>query len=191
MILTEAGEVGLQCASLPQVVLRPSLAAMARIGEPQEIVAIAYRVFSGTATMVDVLSTLWACCDEDISEYTGYMGEHGYVAGEMPPEEAGIICAHLLMHGLIGKTDKQRQPQGANQSANDTFVAADYAALAIAHLGMSERDAWGTTMTTLINALHSKFPEINKQQPGSNAPSLAELDADMAELDRINKLRGG
>ena len=197
MVITEAGEVGLSCGPLPQIVLRPTLHAMSRIGEPKEIVEIAARIFGGNATAMDVLQVIWSCCEDDASGYTGYVSfdeesqKPVYVSGAMPLDDVVVIAAHLLEHGVIGKTKhkpKHKQPS----SSNSEFVAADYAALAIAHLGMSEREAWATSMTTLVNALQSKFPDIGKPSgPGANAPSIDELDADMEWLDKVNKLRGG
>lgn len=197
MVITEAGEVGLSCGPLPQIVLRPTLHAMSRIGEPKEIVEIAARIFGGNANVMDVLQVIWACCDDDVSDYTGYVSfdeeseKPVYVGGAMPLDDVVVIAAHLLEHGVIGKT-KPKSKNTGNYRANSEFVASEYAALAIAHLGMSEREAWATSMTTLVNALHSKFPDIGKPSgPGANAPSLDELDADMEWLDKVNKLRGG
>ena len=193
MVLTEAGEVGVQATPLPLVIFRPTLFAMSRIGEPDEIVALAVRLFGGTATIDDALRVLWACCDDDCSAYTGYLGGDTtpeYVAGVMPVHDIVVMSIHLLQHGLVGKSIKQRESKPATDTANATFNASEFVAIAIAQLRMSERDAWRLSMTTLVNALHSKFPDMGaKTGPGSAAPSGSELDADMKRLEEINKQR--
>lgn len=193
MVITEAGEVGVQCAPLPLIIFRPTLHAMSRIGEPAEIVQIAARMFGGGASILDAIRVLWACTEDDADAYTGFIAGDdapAYTPGAMPVHDLLVIAAHLLEHGLIGKSKQKAHSQ--KSSANTEFVAADYVVLAIAHLGMSERAAWATTMTTLVAALQSKFPEIGKPTgPGANAPSPDELDADMEWLEQVNKLRGG
>nr|WP_220125272.1 DUF6246 family protein [Pseudomonas aeruginosa] len=69
------------------------------------------------------------------------------------------------------------------------FVAREYVATAIAHLGLSEREAWSMTMTGLIGALRAKYPPTESNAPGARAPTAAEHDATMEWFDKIEAKR--
>jgi hypothetical protein len=53
--------------------------------------------------------------------------------------------------------------------------------MAIAHLGMSEQQAWDMTVTGFVMAMRAKFPP-----PPRARPTLKELDSMMDWLDKVN-----
>lgn len=189
MVITHAGEVGAYFANLPPILFRPSLRAMASIGTPREIVAVLKSICEAPHKWqtCDAIAVAWACAgDADISHYTGYFDGPAFVPGLASPDELLIIARHLMLHGVVGAGEKK----AGSGPASEEFDAGQYAALAIAHLGMSEADAWHMTMTTLEAALRAKFPDAGKSAaPTAGPPSKAEHEATMAWFERIDAKR--
>lgn len=59
----------------------------------------------------------------------------------------------------------------------------------VVHLGMSEREAWNATMTSLVAALRAKYPPMEKDSPGARAPTLEEHEATEAWFERVEAKR--
>lgn len=179
MILTQIGEVGIEHGD-ELYLLRPSLLSMSRLGTPEEIVATFKQIIEGKAGVLyrDTCAYIIASCtDKDVLHLTGYYTGDGYVDGELSPNEMAIIAQHLMLHGLIGVSSTKRKASGKDEYS-DAFNAIDYVSLAMAHLGVSERDAWGMTMTGLVNAMAAKFP-----------PTEEELEAEMPSQEEIRAAR--
>lgn len=188
MHLTPAhGDVGIYGADVPFLLLRPSLRNIASLGDPAEIIAVFESVMSAGHSMqvADAMGVLWACYEgvpadgeKTIGYYDGEIRQ-----GSMETVHKIHIARHLLQHGMVGEIVPKAE---SGSKAIKEFRASDFVALAIAHLGMSQNDAWGLSMTALTSALTAKFPpQKNKNQVGGNAPTIDEHDETMAWFDKI------
>ena len=184
-VLTEIGELGVSIGDRDYL-FRPSLAAMSSLGTPAEIVelfAFMQQPFS-KRTFFAAIPVLWACCDEDVSALTGYQGSrwHSWVPGALPAEDVVVLARSLLRHGITGDSTAERSGEKGEYSVE--FNARDFAIMAMAHLGMSESDAWNCTMTSLTAAMRSKFPP---QKDGKL--TLKEADDTMAWYEEVKRKR--
>lgn len=204
-IHTEIGEIGVEHAGRAYR-LRPSFAAMVRIGSPAEIVATFGAVLGapprlhgnpvlddprlrrwGRERFLAALTVLYACSEDDLGPLVGGISERmAYQPGAMPMDDVVTLAQALLKHGIAG--DVPVDPRAAKGSFSPEFKARDYVALAMAHLGASEADAWAMTMTGFLLAMRAKYPPPD--QPGSSAPSDQAQDATMAWLKAVNAKRG-
>lgn len=182
------GEVGVTLGSM-DVIFRPSLQAMTRIGSPADIIQ-AYADIMGppSAAAYRAAIHVLACCADrpDLDVLLGYYcPDQGYRVGAMPLGEALTIARHMMRHGVSGVSPKGEEPKVKGEPM-ETFDADKFASMAIAHLGLDERAAWGMTMTGLIGALHSKFPPDK-----SKAASITEkqYSDSMDWLKRVNSKR--
>lgn len=202
MILTEIGEVGVYTAD-GVVRLRPSLYAMSRLGEPAEIVET-YATVMGEAVddaqagrlFQAALGVIYACSDEDadpaavFGTYDTSDGALRYVPGAAPAEHVVPLARCLLKHGITGALPTlPRRPGDEEPQYVKEFIARDHVALAMAHLGVSEREAWNLTMTGMVGALRAKFPPAESNAPGAKAPTKEQHDATMAWFDKIEAKR--
>lgn len=203
---TAIGEIGIYAGDADYL-LRPSFRAIATLGTPRELVELLALVLGGPRhhpllhgfnraelnrhfrACVDVLA---ACADRDVSALTGYPGERwgSWRPGAMPAQEIVAVARSLLMHGMVGvlpaapKVNHAPPPTGSEE-----FDAASYVGLAVAHLGVSERDAWEMTMTSFAQISKAKFPA--PKEPGSDAPTEEQHDHVMDWLAKINAQRDG
>lgn len=188
-ILTDIGEIGIHAGR--DVVLRPSLAAIASLGEPREIVEVFARVMSGDH--MDSLGVLFACADEDVSDIFGAYEVRDdairYVPGAAPAAHVVPLAQHLMRHGVVGVAKPLPRRADAEDQYLTEFDAKGHAALAMAHLGLTEREAWAMTMTGLVAALRAKFPPSAKDSPGARAPTKEEHDATMEWFERVEAAR--
>lgn len=170
---------------------RPSLLAISRLGSPAEIVdkyasvmgAFCRRSFSNS------VAVLWECeVDCDSSELTGYSHSYGrWVAGLIPPEDVHVLAQCLMKHGVTGNLELTRRKSKAEDYTSE-FSAADCVAMAMAHLGMSEREAWQLTMTSFVRAMHAKYPG-EAQTAAATKKQVIEADETMSWLSRVNAAR--
>lgn len=199
-IRTAIGEMGIQEPNGREIVLRPSLYAMTQLGEPDEIVRVLANVCGVPANeqgarlqRLDAMSVIAACTSEDVRHLTGYHDGQKLVPGLMEPMVMIVLARRLLRHGITGTLPEQPREPGAGGGPQyvDHFDARGYVATAMAHLGVSENDAWDLTMTGLIGAMRSKYPPAPKDpnRPGANAPSKAEYKAAMEWHDKIRQAR--
>lgn len=193
-ILKDVGEVGIH-AGERDVVLRPSLYAMSELGDPREIVELFGQLMNdpvteGDARMVilNACTVLTLCTDEDISELTGHMGENGFEPGSIPVVEMVILARSLMRHGVVGALPPQ-ESRGDQPDYVSEFDARGFVAAAMAHLGVSESEAWNMTMTSLVGALRSKYPPVASDTPGARAPTKAEHEATMEWADKVDAAR--
>ncbi|MDF3863460.1 DUF6246 family protein [Pseudomonas denitrificans (nom. rej.)] len=178
-------------------VLRPSLYAMSQIGQPAEIVDVFVRVMAdaggekGIADQFgDALAVLHACADRDMSAVFGYFDETlKYVPGAADVAHIIPLARCLLRHGVTGAIPPLPRRADEEPEYLREFVARDHVALAIAHLGLSEREAWAMTMTGLVSSMRAKFPQIESNAPGARAPTKEEHEATMDWFDKIEAKR--
>lgn len=192
-ILTEVGEIGVHHGDR-EYKLRPSLYAMSQLGDPKEIVELYVNVM-GNGAFDDALSVIFACSEEDLSPVFGcYVPAQAgtgwrYKAGKADIRHVMPIAQCLLKHGITGSLPEIRQKEQQSGSFTQEFNARDHVALAMAHLGMSELDAWDLTMTSLVGALRSKYPPQPSNDPGSKAPTKQQHDETMAWFERVEAMR--
>jgi len=194
MVLTQIGEIGISCEGRDYI-LRPSLYAMTRLGEPKEIVDVYASVMSELphpAQFTDALAVIYACCDEDLSPV---FGAHEiddekvrYAPGAAPVEHVLPVARCLLRHGVTGALPPLPIKPDQRPEYVKEFDARANVSMAIAHLGMSSADAWQMTMTELVGALRAKFPETESAS-GARAPTLEEHDATMEWFERVDAAR--
>lgn len=189
------GDAGFYGARVPFLIFRPSLLNIASLGNPAEIVAL-FESVMGTADtnlqMWDAMAVLLACAEDKdaATEAVGYYGVMGWQEGEMPLEHVLHLARHMLLHGVVG--DVEIKTLAASSTPMQEFKASQFVALAVAHLGMSTTDAWGLSMTALVDALNAKFPQVQnpkKDEPGGSAPTMLEHDEAMAWFDEIDRSR--
>lgn len=204
MIFPDLGEIGIHMEGGVNLVLRPSFYAMSKLGSPAEIVEIFADVMSeySTAKLQEdqhrtALAVLYACApDNDTLVVTafGHYAEAGkdgmqYVQGLANPALVLVFARTLMRHGVIGNAPALPRHVDAEPTYMREFHAREHAAIAMAHLGMSERDAWACTMTSLALAMRQKYPPSSKDSPGVDAPSAEEFDAAMEWADKLDALR--
>lgn len=191
MILTETGEIGVHVGDCVHV-LRPTLYAMTQIGEPAQIVeAYAMVMQDGLQGRVlddqfaEALMVVHACSDTDLSEIFGSLDERlRYRPGSADPLHILPLARCLLRHGVTGSQEPMPRRGDDEPEFVREFVAREHVSLAVAHLGISEREAWQMTMTSLVGALRAKFPP-DPNAPGAKSPGADDHDAAMAWFDRI------
>ena len=195
MILTETGEIGVHVGDDVHI-LRPSLYAMTQIGEPAQIVEAYATVMTegleGAAAecqFADALMVVHACSERDLSDVFGCFerGDGGLVfrRGIADPSDILPLARCLLRHGVTGVHKPLPRRADDEPEFVREFVARDHVALAVAHLGVSEREAWQMTMTSLVGAMRAKFPPTPDQSPGSRAPTKEEHEATEAWFEKI------
>ena len=185
-ILTEIGEIGVHAPNR-DVLLRPSLYAMGRLSDP---VGLLVTLHEGTPRdqFDAALDVLQVCTDEDISDLTGHVGSRygTWVCGAVPTRDLITLARSLIRHGVLGVVPKLPPLPDDGNAFTPKFEAREFVAVAIAHLGLSEREAWDLTVTSFILAMRAKFP---RPKTGPGAPSAAELDTAFERLNAINKVR--
>lgn len=203
--LTAIGEVGIETGGRSYL-LRPSLFSMSQIGSPADIIEATALLLAPEPGPENpfilkrfrkerfewALTVMYSCAGEqDLGDLIGGMvpgrGRINYSPGAMPPHSIVAIAQGLIRHGILGDVENDSEPGGETMSE---FHAQEYVSAAIAHLGLSESDAWNMTMTSFVNVMKSKFP----RKPGETVAKPltgAEVDATMARLAEINKLRSG
>ncbi|HAU6533224.1 TPA: hypothetical protein JEK82_003786, partial [Salmonella enterica] len=68
---------------------------------------------------------------------------------------------HLILHGVMGDQPPE-EFEGKKGEYSDKFDVRSFVYTAVAHLGMSESDAWNMTMTSFRAAMNAKFPQKEK-----------------------------
>lgn len=197
MTLTEIGEIGVRVGGTVHK-LRPSLAAIAQIGTPADIVRVFASVmadFDHPDRFVDALAVLNACSADDLSEVFGcyVMARAGagmrFKLGKADPAHIVPLAQCLLKHGVVGALPPLPPRPGAEPEFVKEFDARGHVALAVAHLGVSSTEAWTMTMTELVGALRAKFPAQQSNEPGARAPTAEEHAATMEWFERVEAAR--
>lgn len=200
IINTHIGEAGVTLDGR-DFVFRPTLARIAEIGTPAEIVEVFALVMSEPTTrahwlyrMVAALGVLYACADQFDTDLERLLGgacpaPRRYTPGRLPASAVIAMARQLLKHGVVGvQLDSLRRPQQRQRGDYKAeFEAAQFAAMAVAHLGMTTAEAWGMTMTSIIQALAAKFPP--EQDKHGEPMTLERNDAAVSWIEKVNALR--
>ncbi|MCC4288518.1 DUF6246 family protein [Vreelandella aquamarina] len=182
-----AGEV---CISWGErdYLFRPTLAAMAELGEPEEIIRLLVRVQTpGADGFIAALAVLRACHagDDDISPLIGFFkdvrGRLRYVTGALPLQNVHVLGAKLAVAGIVG-VPKPRKGGGKPMAA---FDPAEFVGAAQAHLGLSAGDAWSLTMIEFQRAMDAKFPEADSRK--SEQPTEQEAAATVSHIMQLRR----
>lgn len=189
--------------------MRPSLLAMSRLGTP-EIIVSTVAVVLGQGLNVppaglklalkqqlrDALSVWRVCAPEDVDTdpLSGYFSERGgWVMGAADPADVVTIAQNLLIHGVLGDPDPATEDDRERDGEySPQFDCRKNAAIAMAHLGLTEEQAWNMTMTGLRLGLEAKYPkpESTAEQAARRAPTETEYDETMAWFDKVQAARG-
>lgn len=211
-VLTEIGEASAQLGDRI-FVFRPSLAHIAEIGTPAEIVE-AYALLHSFppvaphpsaqprvnrshyyAQLGMAVQVLYCCCDDpDVGDLVGSCHPpYKFKAGAMSPDAVIAIARQMMRHGVVGVMPDAQRPKADRDDYTPEFSAIDMATIAQVHLGVSVDEAWSMTMTSLLRAMAMKYPPLGKDgKPVSSGPAMTVEDNDAAVswLQKVNNLRG-
>jgi hypothetical protein len=197
IILADIGEIGVHTDG-KDYILRPSLYAMSRLAEPSDLIGMYAELMSEAFTEEQkksqfalALTVIYVCAvdDEDVSPAFGYYEDKEYIPGMADEGDIIVIARSLMRHGITGALPPLPKKDGEEHEYVKVFSCRDHVSLAIAHLGVSERDAWNMTMTSLIGALRAKFPPMDKVPSTAKAPTKQELDVAMDWHDKVEAKR--
>lgn len=180
----------------------PSLARIASLGSPTEIVEL-YGALHGPRAVDAAGYVLSMLCDQD--DPSPLIG--GYpidlagpdeprqpvprrVPGLMPAAEMVVMAQHLMHHGIVGKA--KPGGQGTQQGKySDRFDASEFVSLGRAHLGLSSADAEALSMTELQQMLAMKFPEQQTDAEGRTVRDVPTREEYEAQMRQIMERRNG
>lgn len=185
-VITDIGQFAIHINDAT-FIFTPSFLNMTKIGTPSEIVKTFSIIFGAEDSVseqffIDLVDkVLTACCESDCSVITGYLegNENKLVTVDgLTIHDRVILAQHLLKHGLIGESQLKKKSDNADYS--DEFHAKKFVYMAVAHLGMSEVDAWNMSMTAFQEAMEAKFPTNDKE-----IISQDDYDSAMAYADSV------
>ena len=205
-IITAIGEAGVTVRGR-EYVFRPTLANIANIGTPTEIVE-AFACLFGAPELTEypwrnaqliaqhwrrqvewAATVLYACCDDPtVGDLIGSVHPpKRYAPGLLPVESMLALARQMLRHGVVGDAARKQSGGGGQGEYMTEFKAADLAAAAQAHLGVSTTEAWQMTVTSIVQALQAKYPPP-KEKGGPAMTEERNAEA-MAWLDKVNAAR--
>lgn len=178
----------------------PSLANISSMADPVATYADLYGHSGADAMREAAIKVLTACCDNpSIVQHIGRQqvgktrarpdGRGGFVTTRTYTDvfiddvHLACIAQQLMLHGLIGVSPKRPTKEGSKPQYDATFKAEEYAAAAMAHLGMSSAEAWTLTMTELAMAMHAKYPPTKEEL--SQMKALDDYDRAMAWKNKL------
>lgn len=136
---------------------------------------------------------LTACSDDDLKPFIGEPGSRykSYRPGLVPFEIMLALARSLLQHGIIGPIPEKSQAQidfEATQPRDKSkytqeFHAINYVGKAVAHLGVSEAEAWNMTLTGFAAHWEAKYGQPKERRHSE------EHDETMVWLAKVNAIR--
>lgn len=172
-MLIEHGYVRAQTGDGEEFTFLPSLARIAALGTPREIVEL-FALLHGPRAAETARYVLASLCEqEDPLPLVGWADDAGVHPGLMPDAEQLIIARHLMVHGICGSARPGRGDGGFSK----TFDAAEYIALARVHLGLTAAEAEALSTTEFQALWAVKFPEAHGK---NEVPDEDEYEAVMA-----------
>lgn len=179
-MLVECGFSRVQVSDGTEYSFTPSLARIAALGSPQDIVAL-YAALHGPQAYAEAGYVLNVLCDQD--DPAPLVGWHDddlkWNPGAMPPAEQIILARRLMHHGIVGTA---KPGTGGSGKFSPTFNASEFVSFARVHLGLSSGDAESLSMTELHQMIALKFPEAADAE--RDVPSREDYDAFMARVMR-------
>lgn len=184
--ITDIGQAVIRAGGR-EIFLNPSFLAISRLGSPEEIVEIFVTVHAGhypqhrisdKAVMKGVLAhcvaemavaaaaVVQACAGEKLKDVIGSFavtskGKLSYRPGAIPFSDVLELARHLIRHGVMGDQPPEEFAEKKGEYSS-RFDARSFVYTAVAHLGMSEADAWNMTMTSFRAAMNAKYPPKEK-----------------------------
>ena len=160
-MLIECGFVQAVAPDGSEYTFTPSLARVATLGNPHEIVGLYAALHSPHAEREAGYILACLCDQDDPTPLIGWIDGDGLRhPGTMPASEQVVIARHLMHHGIVGKA----KPSKGGGQYSDRFDAAEYIAAARVHLGLSSADAEALSMTEFQMMLTMKYPESQEKQ---------------------------
>lgn len=179
-----------------EITLIPSLKNIERIGSPKEIIDTFKFISKGIFDHQSFLKSMHIleCClekgsDEDLSELFGHLSPsyHGdrilFKRGLQNPNTALTLAAHLLMHGVCGKSAKVSKKEA---KPVEEFNAAEYINIARRNFNLSYDEAKNMTMTEVLMMCQQS---LDSEKGESEAPTPEEHKEAMDWLTEVNKRR--
>ncbi|EFQ8851059.1 hypothetical protein H0F83_004436 [Salmonella enterica subsp. enterica serovar Kedougou] len=184
--ITDIGQAVIRAGG-KELFLNPSFLAMSRIGTPEQIVDAFVKVHAGHypkhriadpqilkaanarcfADMAAAAANVVRHCSEvDVAEVIGSYslsttGRLIFKPGVLPVEDVIQLARHLILHGVMGDQPPE-EFESKKGEYSDKIDVRTFVYTAVAHLGMSEADAWNMTMTSFRAAMNAKFPQKEK-----------------------------
>lgn len=127
-----------------------------------------------------------ACAgDADPAYFIGEPGQRygSYRLGKIPAEQMLLLARSLMYHGCVGRSHDEGKGASTGGVYSPAFDALHYVSLAVAHLGMSEDDAWHMTMSSFQAHWEAKHGKQKERRYES------EHDATMNWLKAVNAIR--
>ncbi len=178
MIITDIGQVGISTPS-GQYILTPTLAAIASLKDAVDLYLDISDPSTPHAWRVECAHRVIIACsnDKSISQFLGMQVQgkprlrRGVLVKNYSPVfiddiHAVCIAESLLYHGMVGHVEHKAPPSG--EAYSSTFDPMTWVSAVVAHLGLSERDAWNMTMTSVLNAMKTKYPPSEKEKAKAN-----------------------
>lgn len=180
-MLIECGFVRAVAPDGAEYTFTPSLARIATLGNPHEIVGL-YAALHGPQAEREAGYILACLCDQDDpTALIGWIDGDGLRhPGTMPASEQVVIARHLMHHGIVGKA----KPSKGGGQYSDRFDAAEYIAASRVHLGLSSGDAEALSMTEFQTMLAMKYPESQEKQIPSRDEYRKAMQAAMMKEQR-------
>lgn len=193
MLIKKVGQAAITTPSC-KFTLTPSLAAISRLDNPVETYKLLHSAEQATPdVLAAAYSVLLACSDSpEIKSYFGrqQVGKPRVRGNKITTTYTDIfiddihavcIARDLLHHGMVGNVKMNRPPKDSDYTQE--FDPVEWMAAVVAHLEVSERDAWEMSMTSILAALRTKFPPSEKEK--AQAQALEEHDAFKAWYESI------
>lgn len=187
-VLTAIGEIGITVNSR-DFLFRPSLYAMSTLADPIDLYGRIHNPNTSKAIEQDrflaAIEVLCACTDDDIGDLIGYTGSRHdrWVAGKLPFTNIVILASSLIRHGVTGVVPEVKAKTDSEYT--DKFEPRSLVSIAIAHLGMSETEAWNMTVTGFVLAMRAKYPDPSIEKDKKEKDLLKKYDKMMARNGRI------
>lgn len=137
----------------------------------------------------DMLFLSWqvltACADEDISDLIGGPGTRygSYRLGKVSPEIMLAMARSLMHHGCVGKAVQADKGKSSGGDYSRNFDALSFVSLAVAHLGLTEAEAWNMTMSSFQGHWEAKHGKQKERR------YVDEHVRTMEWLKAVNKMR--
>ncbi|HAM5738139.1 TPA: hypothetical protein IB192_002301 [Escherichia coli] len=168
----------------------PCFAAMAKIGNDSELVEY-FALIHGSkypsrlptdpdlrnrimarcyGEIVQTSMRILKCCSDD--EIAPLLGECRLTSsgklrlkpGLMPTSDVITLAQHCMYHGLIGDGPEEDAGESREGEYKPTFNVLEFVYSAVAHLGLSESEAWNMTMTGYRAVVRAKTPPDERNE---------------------------
>lgn len=191
-VITAIGHAGIKTPS-GEYKLIPTLAAIATLDNPVQMYSDLTALDTPHEERVEIAHAVIMACSND-SSIARWLGQREvskprmrkgvitrtYSSVYIDAAHSVAIAEQLLFHGMVGKIERRAASISESDYTN-TFDPLEWVSAVVAHLGLSEADAWNMTMTSILSALKTKFPPTEKQK------ALEKFQDEKADFDEWYK----